>query len=118
MSNWDGAERRKGYSGMSEEVQDMKVELASFTSKVNEWMETTKSYRLTLCDKIEKIDSKLSNHVTHVTEKINGLPCRERQSWYISTNKQLGWLWKVAGTLGMLIIGVLTAIIIEWIKKN
>lgn len=62
---YQGEERRKN---MDNEIQDIKVELASFTASVTEWMKTTTEYRKNLCDKIEVVKTRLSE-----------LPCKERR---------------------------------------
>ena len=69
---------------MDEKVQELQIELASFTATVKAWMETTQAYRLSLCDKINTIQDKLSE-----------LPCRERRGWYQGMNKQVTFMWAV-----------------------
>jgi len=41
-----------------DELKELEIQVASFTAKVTEWMETTTEYRKKLCDKIDglKID--------------------------------------------------------------
>ena len=95
MSNWDGIERRKN---MSTEIQDLKVEIAGFTSKVGSWMETTTEYRKSLCDKINIIN-----------EKIADLPCKERKAWYQSTGRQVGFMWLVLAILLVAVLGSFAA---------
>ena len=55
---WDGIERRKA-SRMDKELQDIKIEFASFTATVTEWMSSTKTYRTELCLKFDKLDNKI-----------------------------------------------------------
>jgi hypothetical protein len=61
---WDGQERRRT---MDNEINDIKVELASFTAKVSEWMETTKEYRVSLCKKLDEVRIDVAK-----------LPCKNR----------------------------------------
>ena len=101
---------------------DLKTELAVFVTKVSEWMETTKSYREQLCEKIDKIDTQLSNHITEVTDKIstlnldintklNLLPCRERVVWYQSIEKRIKWLW-------IMLAGLFGGVLLDYFKKK
>ena len=55
---WDGNERRKE-TRVDRELQDLKIDIASFTAKVNEWMVTTKDYRIELCKKVDSLDKKM-----------------------------------------------------------
>jgi hypothetical protein len=71
MSNWDGVERRRT---MDSEINSIKVELASFTAKVGQWMETTKEYRISLCDKFKEVKDEVSN----LRIDFSKLPCKGR----------------------------------------
>ncbi len=73
---------------MHDETSDIKVELASFTATVKEWMATTNEYRKNLCGKIDKI-----------TDKVNDLPCKTRSAWYSSMNRQVMFMWVGIGLL-------------------
>ena len=109
--DYQGPERRQGYVKMDEDINTLKTEIAVLAEKVNQWMDSTTGYRKTLCEKIEKIDNQLSTHVTTTIEKLNVLPCRERQAWYLSLSKQVRWLWALVSGAILLIVG-------DWVRKR
>ena len=102
---YNGTERRKGMN----ELTDIKVEIASLSTKVTEWMSTTQQYRRDLCAKNDMIRSELKEYRTEVKveltnlnskiedvrEKIDKLPCPAREEITKGVRKDLDkiWLW-------------------------
>jgi len=74
--------------------------IAKLEERVNNWMETTTEYRRTLCDKQDKIQTKIDN-----------LPCPSRVEHTKHIDFQLKALWAVTG-------GLILTIIAEWVKGN
>ena len=75
---WDGKERR---------ADDSRI--AVLETEVRNWMETTKDYRKSLCEKIDE----LKNEVKTVMIRLSELPCSERKSWYKSMEVRVGLTW-------------------------
>lgn len=78
---YDGPERRKM---VDEKLQDLQLEVASFTATVKAWMSSTDEYRKHLCDKIDVIKNSFAE-----------LPCKERKAWYQGMNRQVAFMWVV-----------------------
>lgn len=92
---WDGKERRRSNL---EELQDIRITLATLSQKVEGWMSTTTEYRLSLCDKLKD-----------VTDKLNVLPCRERKGWYQGMSRQVAFMWAVLAILIAAVLGSFAA---------
>lgn len=95
---YNGEERRKT---MGNEINDLKVTLASFTAKVTEWMDTTVQYRKDLCIKQDRILKKQDTF----DEKLTALPCKERGEMYKNIGKMTKVVW---GAIGV-VFGILAA---------
>lgn len=74
MNGWDGTERRKNMDGL----QELKIEFASFSATMREWMNTTKQYRTEhkaeLCAKIDSIKTETRQEIDRLCER---LPCKD-----------------------------------------
>jgi len=111
MTEYQGPERRQGYINMDKDFQDFKLEIKEYIAGLKEWQKTTQEYRKLLCDKIDKIDTALSNHITDITKKIYELPCKERSVLFISLSKQIRWIWGLLAGSILLIIG-------DWVRRR
>ena len=100
---YNGEERRKT---MDKQLQEMEIQLASFTATVTEWMESTKQYRRDLCVKQDKLLDKQDSF----EGKLSELPCRERKGIYDSIKGQLTVIWVV-------ITGVVSLLFLELFKR-
>jgi hypothetical protein len=76
--------------------EDSRIDV--LTERVENWMETTTSYRKELCSKLSKIQ-----------DKLDALPCDVRCEETKGIKLQLKALWAVTG-------GMVLAILSEWIK--
>jgi len=86
---------------IAKDMEEIKIAMASLTAKVGEFMNTTTDFRKTLTADVKEISN-----------KVIGLPCRERKGWYNSMSKQVSWLWKVCGAIALaLAIGFFTHIL-------
>ena len=75
---------------MSEEDRTALVRLQT---QVEGWMTSTDAYRISLCEKINKI-----------TDKLDVLPCRERAEMYKGMGVTMKLIWTAIGTtFGILI---------------
>lgn len=92
---WDGIERRKT---MDSEIQDLKIEVATLSERVSNWMDTTTEYRRSTCEKLSLIQDKVSN-----------LPCREGMAMKKNLGFQIKLLWGF-------VTAILLAIVAEYIK--
>jgi hypothetical protein len=63
--------------------------------RVNNWIETTKDYRKSQCDKIDEV----RDNVKKIFEWLEKLPCKERGGWYKSMNRQVSFMWAVLAIL-------------------
>ena len=73
--------------------EDDRISLARLEEKVTQWMETTTAYRLSLCDKINKI-----------TDRLDSLPCRERGEMYRGLGITQKLMWSAIGiTFGIML---------------
>lgn len=85
---------------VKEELQDLKVKIAV--------METSLSaHKVQISEKIDNAVCELKN----VSEKITGLPCKERIAILDSIKSQVRFQWMITG-------GVVLAIIAEWARKK
>jgi len=79
------------------ELQDLKLQVGQFISRVDEWIAHTKHdtemYRTRINQKMDKMIDKLSS-----------LPCNERKSFYTNTNRQLKFMWGILAFLLYFII--------------
>ena len=86
---------------MSEGLRRMDDErIARLEERVNNWMSTTTDYRKSLCDKLDR-----------VMTKIDALPCPSRIEHSKHIDFQLKSLWAITG-------GVVLAIIAEWVRGH
>jgi hypothetical protein len=74
------------------------IEIKVLTERVNRWMETTTDYRISLCQRLDKIQDQLNN-----------LPCDVRCEETKNIKQQILALWACTG-------GMMIAIISEWVK--
>ena len=111
MTEYQGPERRQGYIQMDKDFQDFKLEVKEYIAGLKQWQIQTIEYIKLLCEKIDKIDITLSNHITDITKKIYELPCKERSALFTSFGKQIRWLWTITG-------GLMLGIIADWIRKR
>jgi hypothetical protein len=82
-----------------DELAELKVTIATFTAKVDEWMGTTTEYRKSLCNKLDK----LSDKHDLLVEKFSNLPCGERKGWYTSMGKRIQvTMWSIGLLVGIL----------------
>ena len=112
--DWDGTERRKNM----DDLQNLKIEFASFTATIREWISSTKDFREQqiqrhdcLKEKIDKIDNDLNNHILTITTRMAELPCKERRAWHDTLLRQIKFIWYVVAIIVIAIIG-------EWVKKR
>ena len=73
-----------------ESMEKIKIDFASFTGEVRQWMSTTTEYRQSLCKKVDTINDYLSK-----------LPCSERKGWYQSMSRQMVFMWGALSTLAL-----------------
>ncbi len=95
---YNGEERRKT---MDNEIQEMKIELASFTATVKEWMLGTTQYRQDLCRKQDRL---LTNQ-EELTDKFSKLPCGERAEITKNVKKEQDKLWLFVNMIIVAIVG-------------
>jgi len=76
--------------------EDTRIEV--LTERVENWMKTTTEYRLSLCNKLDKI-----------TDRLDKLPCPQRIEQTKGIHTQLKALW-------ILVSATLLGIIGEWVK--
>ena len=55
-------ERRQERVDLAEKFNDLKIEVAVLSSKIEEWMSQTKEYRGNLCLKLDKVSTVLENN--------------------------------------------------------
>ena len=96
---YQGEEKRKT---MDNELNEIKVELASFTATVKEWMNGTTQYRLDLCRKQDKL---LTNQ-DQLTEKFNALPCSARSEVTKGMKAELNWVRALLGVVLLALAGL------------
>ena len=77
---------------------DVKIEV--LTERVNNWMESTETYRKTLCMKLDNL-----------TDKMNNLPCDGRVEQTKGIKIQLKGLW-------IAVSAIFVAILAEWSKMK
>lgn len=85
---------------VTEQLEEVRTKLAVLTEKVEQWMDTTNSYRKALCDKLDVVN-----------EKLNDLPCKERRVLSNNIEMQIKALWGF-------VVMIITAIVYEWIRKT
>jgi hypothetical protein len=85
MSSWDGKERRRDYPDISERLTRLEtLQEEDKTDRI--------TWRKSLCDKIDKIFSKLE-----------GLPCRERGEMYRGLRMREALMWGAIGIVTTLL---------------
>lgn len=75
---------------------DVRIEV--LTERVENWMKTTTEYRLSLCQKLDKINDRLDK-----------LPCPQRIEQTKNVHMQLNALW-------VIVSAIFLGIISEWVK--
>lgn len=95
MSNWDGIERRKT---MDSEIQDLKIEVATLSERVKNWMVTTDEHRK---------NQRETNNI--IINKLQDLPCKEGWALKKSQGFQIKLLWGF-------VTAIILAIISEWVR--
>lgn len=83
---------------MEERRRDTDVQIEVLTERVENWMNTTTEYRLSLCSKLDKIQ-----------QQLHDLPCPARIEQTNGIKTQLKALW-------VLVSATLVGIIGEWLK--
>jgi hypothetical protein len=74
-------------------MSNLETEIKVLSERVENWMSTTTEYRKLLCDKIDKINT-----------KVELLPCKERGEMYKNAKFTTKLLWGALGiTFGILI---------------
>lgn len=92
MEKWDGQERR---------TDDRRI--AVLEERIDQFCKTTTEYRKSLCGKIDII-----------TDKLNGLSCKEMFSKIDSNKTEIGWLQKITYTAICLVIPSLIGMGVGW----
>lgn len=78
------------------EAHEETIEIMNkFISKVDEWMVTTKEYRVHQEEKLDEIMKMLSI-----------LPCEKRVGWWESVNKQLAFMWVILSAVSLSLMGL------------
>lgn len=83
---------------LKKDFTDFKADIKEYVGGLKEWQNTTTEYRKNLCEKIDIINKLLFD-----------LPCKERAGLYKNFGIQIKFLWAI-------IVGILLAIISEWVK--
>lgn len=78
-----------------DDIQTLKIELATLTERVSNWMVTTTDYRVNLFTKLDSLQ-----------DRLNKLPCDRRSS--LSTQIKVIW--------GVMVV-IIGAIVSEWVER-
>ena len=80
--------------------EEQKIMLAVLKERVDEWINGSEQYRVTLCDKI----SELKNGQIKIFEMLYDLPCKQRAEMYKGLNLTIKLMWTAIGVCFGLIV--------------
>jgi hypothetical protein len=99
---------------VEEQRRNGDIQIEILTERVNNWMETTTSYRRELCSKNDRIISEIAD----IKQTLATLPCPQRIEQTKSIHKDIGWLQKIVYTILCYSIPSLIGLAVAWGALN